>query len=1476
MFINEYDILIDKILDNIYDKEDILKFNKINLEKQLRNSSKYIKDTEKLSKDSNIVKELNEITQNIVFAYMICLCFLSDDKNINDIKTILIRSKILNSENLGNITSIFEDIKILICILKEDNQEKLLTLYNTNERYKVGIDLLNEFGYENTMLNLKGETKKHKHNLVKYVVIVRYYRKKFRKQIFDLIFTENNKKYFIEVVLPKLKILDYSNIESILSTDEVRQGMVNEILEFYEEYEKSVNINIENDIKKKIDKLLNSKIVIPITDEFLRFHKITEKYEKMSTHINKTERENVKDQTKIRYIITKLEKVKDLYSKKIKNNKELLNEVDKMFYKPLIHRKAIIYNEIEELSIINKLLLSGKKAIDSNEFYHDLLSLRKNAYINFRDFKSDGFKHEIKKTGISVRYSGIESLESKQIVSKNLKLDTRSISKTAKAHIVGLFILEDNKSIHDIKYKDIVDIRTINSNGFQATKDVLLDKFNLNNKKNYYWIFDIEKDTFNQDTFELTSNKNSEFARLLVSQIYDFCLNECFNKIMSKLNNFSSLDPFHSFNLSSYYQNKMLKFAKNSDFEKEVNKKIYDIIPINKDYYDDKENTIYGIIGDVKKLPIDNRIEKEIETVYIPYLENKEIIDLDEESSYCQHTLDWSALSQLRNKNPNKHSELLYNFIKKYVITNADNEYICKSCKQFVDIQNFLSNPFEGGSSGIDLIITSSKNLSEIKEYSKFSVLIKNMDKLVEKVAQINNFTYYLGNEQIHKIRRQDIIKQVIDTIILHDKTLRTKNMDKRNRELAAFRNYGVSSDYTYFFIFPLTNDIFKSSSKETDKFKKIKVNNIIAYILLFMIIDLNDSQVIMFEYNKICNYILFDKFKDILFNKLKIKVDTTKKTIPVTELNTFCYILYYTSCMLSKYNIWYMSNIEKMNSLSFKQKSIIHTLIDLINSLLETFSENENYMYEILGSKIINKIKTLFKNEEVLDAIKKKEEKKVLINNNKIQIIKSNIKSIVLKEEMTKYEAVLRDKNEKGLYFITKMKMPERDTDKIIGKEISSIYKNYDLDNKIKLAQIYDKTGIVRRFKISYNEASKLDKKYFEEMINNLSKNKNKVTKNFENIIYQNLEKDKKEFSKLEFKNNLSLLLKEFEKLDNNIIKVGGTTFNIYESKLNLSYDYLGNKLQKIFYIEIKNEKISIKFDKELNLDIYEIFDASNDIKLIFNKYTLHYLGYRQKSNKFTDLKNLNIYAQYIPSIKELIETLGCKMNYYNFENKKDVKNEIRNSISSLKEYIRKYKVYLNQLKYKNINDSHQIVKYYISKIDNLKLNDNNVKVFDNINLILKLQNTSIDKISKIKNISKYELIELSDSYSKLSNYFVGELLKLIEINNNKYVKNNLIYFILSVLNLFYFENFNQYNDFDLIRYTQIMKLDIDLLEEIRDEILYTEDEFINESTDEQRDEIAQLSIDNDEMDDALDIDSDDYDSEDGDGDVMFHDADN
>ena len=66
---------------------------------------------------------------------------------------------------------------------------------------------------------------------------------------------------------------------------------------------------------------------------------------------------------------------------------------------------------------------------------------------------------------------------------------------------------------------------------------------------------------------------------------------------------------------------------------------------------------------------------------------------------------------------------------------------------------------------------------------------------------------------------------------------------------------------------------------------------------------------------------------------------------------------------------------------------------------------------------------------------------------------------------------------------------MPIREIIKIIGNEMKSLFKSYDLDNKIKLAQLYDKTGTVRRFKISYKEAEKLDNKFFEEMLNNIVK---------------------------------------------------------------------------------------------------------------------------------------------------------------------------------------------------------------------------------------------------------------------------------------------------------------------------------------------------------------------------------------------------
>ena len=103
-----------------------------------------------------------------------------------------------------------------------------------------------------------------------------------------------------------------------------------------------------------------------------------------------------------------------------------------------------------------------------------------------------------------------------------------------------------------------------------------------------------------------------------------------------------------------------------------------------------------------------------------------------------------------------------------------------------------------------------------------------------------------------------------------------------------------------------------------------------------------------------------------------------------------------------------------------------------------------------------------------------------------------------------------------------------------------------------------------------------------------------------------------------IEVRNNFDILLNEIKKLDTNFIKLNNVLYNIEDPTIRIEYDYLGNKLEKPFFISTKNDKIKEKFDKELNLNVFEIFDAANDIKIYYNRFSMHYVGYRQKSSSF------------------------------------------------------------------------------------------------------------------------------------------------------------------------------------------------------------------------------------------------------------------
>jgi hypothetical protein len=201
---------------------------------------------------------------------------------------------------------------------------------------------------------------------------------------------------------------------------------------------------------------------------------------------------------------------------------------------------------------------------------------------------------------------------------------------------------------------------------------------------------------------------------------------------------------------------------------------------------------------------------------------------------------------------------------------------------------------------------------------------------------------------------------------------------------------------------------------------------------------------------------------------------------------------------------------------------------------------------------------------------------------------------------------------------------------------------------------------------------------------------------------------------------------------------------------------------------------------------------------------------------------------------------------------------------------YILLLKDNLYLIKYKKIKQS-ELIDYYINRILNLNMDYvNNKSIFDDLECVN--FSRDIDKLEKNKYeiISKYELKNNFKFYNIVLNYYLKNIIKLIEINSDNFVKVNILEFIIKNNYKFYINNFEQYYNFEIIKYRNIYNLEMDqeLIEK------YDQSEFLDDMNEEDKDEMKNLEIDNIEKSEALDI--DDIDNEDDDEEVMFYDEDN
>ena len=1054
MYINKIDELVAIILDDFYNKfiikKDVSKyFEEVNFVKYQLEINKIfmdyikninIKEINDILKDEDNTKKLIELIKKYLAYYIfMTYAFFYSVKIETYINNIVEFSKnqpgfnyridnFFNSESNGFVIKFYSLIKNTLTLLEADSV-KLSQLVKKPD-YVESIQFLNDIGQDIIeasfkLKNLNGNVKEQAHNIIKTIILTELYFKFDKKdvqQFLDKSEKETGEFIYIDIIVPRTEFIDYNTIEMSLSKKDIENGLASEIYDLLSKYDE-IDRKVTHD--DKILELLNSKLVIPISEDFLLYHKDTEKYEKVLGTANAATQSKKKDETKIKYIINKIDSVSEYFSKNTQQKQDTKKDIEKLFYAPLSDRRAILVNNFEDIKIINKLQNQGRRAIENNEYYNDLLNYRQYPYINFKDFQTTGFNIATTETIDVIRSVNFEKVNA---TNKNKPIQFR-VSGENSINVVGLVIPSNYSDVKCLKLKDFVDIRKVGykekggnkiekaDNGFNGSLKII--KKNIVEKSNskrpsIVWLFDLEKDKVKFDNYEVSTKLNdNEHIKIIVSHLYDNVISIINNEIISLINRKKQLTLQEFDKIINKIDNQVIEFPKYGDIYNNLERLVYyEKYTKTKDVYDKKEDAFPGLVGEIIKLPSAPKKGKEKIPIIKLYKypkgtadskDNLESMEAEEYGAICQHNVTWDNITALRKKNPNKSSEMLFEFFQQYVIKNHEDDFICKSCGVQINLRNYvLDGAYDDDGRFVSFNMPMDVPIEDIPEYEKYKSSIRNIEKDIDRIASIANISTLTGTSTIIKSRVKKIVKDTIDLILVHNVNL--KNIYKERSEKISV--YGLSKDLSNLFIFELDNSIFVYSSKDKDFYKPIKRNNITVYMMFLMILELSDTQLFYMIGDKICNYYIFSKYGMNWFNGIHIRKNNQNTITPISNYKVLCYVIFYMSCLLTKYNLWKYESSDQEKKKKFDptvQKSIIHTLIDFINSVLEVYAKKKHhYIYDIIATKFFQKLNTTYRNEDILDRIKAIEDKKLVSGDKKVKMTSVKVKPLILQNDYT------------------------------------------------------------------------------------------------------------------------------------------------------------------------------------------------------------------------------------------------------------------------------------------------------------------------------------------------------------------------------------------------------------------------------------------------------------------------------------------
>lgn len=1011
MYINKIDDLIGDVIDDffvkiilknsvlpkIYKEQNFVKFQKeINdIMIEYANGINYaeLRDLVKSNEAVNSVSEA--IKRYIAFYIFLTIGFNYTSKDDTYINNIVEFTKNQSSYNY-KINNFFNSDSNAILIKYNTMVKQILTILDADQskidiikkkpEYKETIVFLNSLGGEYINKNLKlssldNNKQTQSHNIIKTIIVVFLYKEFEKKEFFRLLEMSENlegESIFIDIVVPKQNYIDFSTVEQTIGSTGAMKILSYNLWNFFMEHSELI-MKPPLSIDEKISLLIDSGIVHPICDDFLLYHKESERYDRVEDPAQTKKKED----TKIRYIVNKIETVSDYYADQTKANEKIKENIKKKFYIPLSDRKAITVNHNEDISIINKFSNQSNRSIENNDHFNDLIMYKSYPFINFKDFEKTGISVPMTKTVDVVRQvSIVQSGEFKQ--NKNNVLQMRVGSKDSILNVVGFIIPTSNQPMQCIKTKNVTDIRSISKkkNGYSLINKYLRET-ELGTKQHnssVYWLFDQDVDfaQVDEDFNQIGKSLSSDKMKHIVGALYDSIIENLYYIIVSKLEKTKELNLQLANNIVNMYKSKLIDIPNESNIINKLTSKVYELIEKVEPGYDINEDFVHGITGNIIELPKYNNDDRNrVPMIKVNLsdiseygiLNDREVVD-----GICQHNITWDRIASIQKSNPQLYSNQLYEFIQQYVWENVDQEFVCKSCGFQLNIKKYITDgAFDDETQKfVTYSMPMDVPLEEIQEYEKLIPTIRNLDKLIERIASISNVQHLTKSSFNVKWQRKGIVKNAIDLILVNNENLHKV----KNKPDSVLETYGINKNFTTLFVFKLENSIFLVSSKDKDKYKSIKQNNILIYLTFLLLLEINETHVPFIGGDKkgACNFYSFDKVMSVLFGGFKIRINSKGELSNITNYKILCYMIYIISCSIIKYNMWdyeYPEGAKKSKYAITIQKIFVNTLIDLMNGILEFSSKpGANRLYEILSVKMFRKLNSTFSSEELYNRL--------------------------------------------------------------------------------------------------------------------------------------------------------------------------------------------------------------------------------------------------------------------------------------------------------------------------------------------------------------------------------------------------------------------------------------------------------------------------------------------------------------------------